>query len=143
MSKFFFMGFVVSIVISSVFPAYATIKGDIRKNLSMGQVLENALGQDPTPMRIKNAVADIIKGGGDAYQVVKIALNSGLDPEAVIAGGIEGPGRLTDIFRAALDAGYNENFISRAASYAGESTGDIESALAIAVANSGSAGSRQ
>ena len=137
------MGLVISIVISSGFPAYATIEGDIREKLPMSQVLGNALGRDPTPMRVKNAVADIIKGGGNAYQVVKMALISNLDPEAVIAGGIEGPGRLTDIFRAALDAGYNGNFISRAASDAGESTDDIESALAIAEANAGSADNRQ
>ncbi len=140
MSKFFFTGLVISIVISAGFPAYASIKGDMQKNLPMGQVLGNALGQNPSPMQVKNTIADIIKDGGNVYQVVKMALNSGLDPEAVLAGAIEGQGNLSDIFRAALDAGYNENFISKAASDAGESSDAIASAMATAEANSGGAG---
>ncbi len=140
MGKFFFTGLVVSIVISSAFPAYATIKGDMQSHLPMGQVLGNALGQNPSRLQVKDAIAEIIKDGGNAYQVVKMALNSGLDAEAVIAGAIEGGGNLANIFQASLDAGYNGNFISKAASDAGESPDAIASAMATAEADSGNAG---
>ncbi len=140
MSKFFFTGLVFSIVISAGLPAYATVKADMQKHLPLGQVLGNALGHNPAPMQVKDTVAEIVKDGGSAYQAVKMALNSGLDPQTVIAGAIEGQGRLSDIFRAALDAGYNENFISRVASNAGESSDTIASAMATAQANGGGAG---
>ncbi|MHB8174565.1 MAG: hypothetical protein ACYDFU_08935 [Nitrospirota bacterium] len=140
MGKFFFTGLVLSIVISTGFPAYATIKGDMQEKLPIGQVLGNALGSNPTPARIKDAVAEVIKDGGNASQVVKIALSSGLDADAVISGAIAGGGSLTDIFQAALDAGFTADFISGVAGRTGASQDDIASAMATAEANAGNSG---
>ena len=128
---------ILSLVIFSGFPTYADVKSDMRANLPIGQVLGNALGQNPTPTQIKSVVAEVIRDGGNVRQTVNTALGSGLDAKAVIAGAVAGGGDLTDIFEAALGAGYDSDFVSRAAKSAGASDDAIASAMATAEANIG------
>jgi hypothetical protein len=132
MGRFFIAGLILSLFIAANFPAYANIQDDMRARLPIGQVLGNALGDSPSPAQIKDAVAAIIRDGGDTKQVVRIALGSGFDAEAVISGAIAGGGSLTGIFQAGLDAGLTSDFISGAASRAGASQEAILSAMATA-----------
>ena len=134
MGRFFVAGLVLSLFISVNFPAYANIQDDMRARLPIGQVLGNALGDSFNQAQIKDAVAAIIRNGGDIKQVVRIALGSGLDPEAVIGGAVSGGGSLAGIFQAALDAGFTSDFTSGAASRAGASQDAISSAMATAKA---------
>ena len=134
MVKFFFAGLILSLFISVNFPAYANIQDDMHARLPIGQVLGNAIGDSPSQAQIKDAVAAVIRDGGDTKQVVRIALGSGFDADAVISGAIAGGGSLTGIFQAALDAGFTSDFISRAASRAGASQDAISSAMATAKA---------
>lgn len=134
MGRFFVAGLIISLFISVNFSAYANIQDDMHARLPIGQVLGNALGDSPDQARIKDAVAAIIRDGGDTKQVVRIALGSGLDADAVISGAIAGGGSLTGIFQAALDAGFTSDFISRAAGRAGASQDAISSAMATAKA---------
>jgi hypothetical protein len=132
MGRFFVAGLILSLFISVNFPAFANIQEDMGAKLPIGQVLGNALGDSPSKAQIKDAVAAVIRDGGDTRQVVRIALGSGFDAEAVISGAIAGGGSLVGIFQAGLDAGLTSDFISSVASRAGASEEAILSALATA-----------